>query len=93
MLETMLDSAERSAETAAAELRAGAVDSVRAELGREADRLRKLSEINDQVDAGEATHVGREQIDLERHIAHSRLRLDCVRLVWVGPVRDGQPLL
>jgi ATP-dependent helicase HepA len=85
MLDTMLTSARERAEKEAAGLRTQAGERLRDELAREARRLHELAEVNDQVDADDAQHVEREMAELEGHIERARLRLDCTRLVWVGP--------
>jgi hypothetical protein len=85
LVETMLDTAGKSAEKKAGALRERALDQLESELGREIDRLRELALVNDQVDDAEVVEVEAELEELRDFVGRSRLRLDCLRLLWIGP--------
>ncbi len=85
LLETMLTTANKSAEKKAEALRDEAARALETDLLREVDRLRELARVNEQVDASEVDEAERELENLRGHVGRSRLRLDCVRLLWIGP--------
>jgi ATP-dependent helicase HepA len=81
---------EQSRELAAAQV-APLIERARAEvesrLGDEADRLRKLQQVNRSVRDEEITLLDQQRRELTTYLGAARLRLDCLRLIHRGPER------
>ena len=87
MLKTMADAAAGHAEPAAEKLRREAQAKAAAGLGAELQRLVDLQQVNDHVRPAEIA-LARERLERTAEaIAHSRLRLDAIRLFVVAPAR------
>jgi hypothetical protein len=55
-------------------------------LGHEVERLQTLAQVNDHVRPQEIRLAQAQQQELADAIQQSRLRLDCLRLIWKGPL-------
>jgi len=85
ILPAMLQKADLLAQARASALRHGANDEVNRRVGHEVERLRMLRKVNDHVRPREIELAQAQQADLAAAIRQSRLRLDCLRLIWKGP--------
>jgi hypothetical protein len=54
-------------------------------LGHEVERLQTLAQANDHVRPQEIRLAQAQRAELATVLQHSRLRLDCLRLIWKGP--------
>jgi hypothetical protein len=81
----MFQSAALLAETRATALRLSALKEMNHLLGHEVQRLQTLLEVNDHVRPQEIKLAQAQQEELAVSLEHSRLRLDCLRLIWKGP--------
>lgn len=86
VIPAMMRCAEEGAGVVAGQLRADALAQVNALLGREVRRLRALAGINPNVRPVEIQLAESEQAELISAVTHARLRLDCLCLVWKGPM-------
>ena len=84
-LPAMLEKAEASAHARALDLRRSALDRLRHQLGYEIQRLQMLQRVNDHVRPEEITLAQAHERELAIVLETSRLRLDCLRLIWKGP--------
>jgi ATP-dependent helicase HepA len=57
---------------------------MRATLEVEVSRLRSLAEVNDHVDRKEIAAVEARMARIEQAMAKAELRLDSLRLIWLG---------
>ena len=55
------------------------------QLDREIERLEHLRRVNASVRAEEIDLLRTQKIELDRHLAAARLRLDAIRLIRRGP--------
>ena len=78
--------AEALAQTQATVLRESALMQMNRQLGHEVQRLQMLRQVNDHVRPQEIELAQAQQRELARAIEKSRLRLDCLRLIWKGPL-------
>ncbi len=84
VLPGMLSAAEKLAEIRAVSLRASALKEMNHLLGHEAQRLQTLAQVNDHIRPQEIQLAVTQQQDLASALQQSRLRLDCLRLIWKG---------
>jgi ATP-dependent helicase HepA len=87
----MMLAAEAAAEEKAGRLRKRAELAMRKQLDAELDRLEALAAVNSHVRPEESAALREERAALAAAIAASRIRQDCLRLVWRGPSRGGFP--
>ncbi len=85
-LPAMLEKVDALARTQAKVLRESALMQMNRQLGHEVQRLQMLRQVNDHVRAEEIGLAQAQQRELAMVIEKSRLRLDCLRLIWKGPV-------
>lgn len=86
-LKTMVDSASAHAEPVAEKLRREARAKTATVLGAEIQRLVDLQQVNDHVRPAEIALARERAARTAEAIAQSRLRLDSIRLIVVGPAR------
>jgi len=86
VIPAMLKQAEAGAEAGAKQLTAGALAQANGRLGHELRRLRALQQVNRSIRPQEIELAEGEQRDLAAAITSARLRLDCLRLIWKGPL-------
>jgi ATP-dependent helicase HepA len=84
-LPAMFQSAATLAEGRAAVLRQSALKEMNDLLGHEVLRLQQLQRVNDHVRPEEIRLAEIQQEELAATLQQSRLRLDCLRLIWKGP--------
>jgi ATP-dependent helicase HepA len=84
-LPAMFHSAALLAENRATTLRQSALREMNQLLGHEVQRLQTLQQVNDHVRPQEIKLAQTQQEELAAILQHSRLRLDCLRLIWKGP--------
>ncbi len=84
-LPAMFQKAVLLAETKAAGLREAALKEMNLLLGHEVDRLQTLAQVNDHIRPQEIRLAQAQQEELATVLQQSRLRLDCLRLIWKGP--------
>jgi ATP-dependent helicase HepA len=84
-LPAMFQTAATLAETKATALRESALEEMNHLLGHEVERLQKLAQVNDHVRPQEIRLAQAQQAELATALEQSRLRLDCLRLIWKGP--------
>ena len=84
-LPAMLQRAAMLAETRATALRQSALEEMNQMLGHEVARLQTLAQVNDHVRPQEVRLAQAQQEELAAALQQSRLRLDCLRLIWRGP--------
>jgi len=85
-LPAMFQTAATLAETKAAALRQSALEEMNQLLGHEVERLQTLAQVNDHVRPQEIRLAQSQQQELADAVRQSRLRLDCLRLIWKGPL-------
>lgn len=85
-LPAMLEKADVLAQTQATSLRQFALGQMNRQLGHEVERLQILRQVNDHVRTEEIELAQIHQRELATAINKSRLRLDCLRLIWKGPL-------
>jgi ATP-dependent helicase HepA len=84
-LPAMFQSAATLAENRASALRQSALKEMNHLLGHEVQRLQTLLQVNDHVRPEEIKLAQAQQEELATVLRQSRLRLDCLRLIWKGP--------
>jgi len=84
---------EQLAEESAARLRQAAQEAMNEQLSAELARLTALAAVNDHVRREEHAALEQQRRELAQAIDAARIRLDALRLLWRGPVRDGAPRL
>jgi ATP-dependent helicase HepA len=84
-LPAMFQAAAVLAENRAAALRQSAMNEMNQLLGHEVQRLQTLQKLNDHVRPKEIILAQAQQQELAATLQQSRLRLDCLRLIWKGP--------
>jgi ATP-dependent helicase HepA len=85
-LPAMLEKADALAQTQATVLCESALAEMNRQVGHEVQRLQMLRQVNDHVREEEIELAQAHQRELATVINKSRLRLDCLRLIWKGPV-------
>ena len=80
-LRDMLAEIRRLAEARAPAIVEQARSAMRAALGQELDRLRRLKKVNDHVRADELEALAERMAQLDAHMAEAGLRLDAVLLI------------
>lgn len=93
VLAKMIDRCEHLASDRAESLRSSAQATLTSALGTELERLRSLACVNDAIRPEEIESVESELEGLRGYVAESRLRLDALRLTWMGASNDGVPLI
>ncbi len=93
MLAKMIAASQERAEAKAGRLRDQAAQAASEALGGEMERLRALAEVNPDIRAEEIDQLERERNELESYLRSARLRLDALRLTWLGPCLDDRPEL
>jgi ATP-dependent helicase HepA len=86
VIPAMLKTAQTAAEGSAKELAAESLAAMNELLSHEMHRLRTLRQVNDNIRAGEIELAAREQQELTAAIQGARLRFDCLRMIWKGPM-------
>jgi len=81
----LLDGCRSAAEDRVSACIRSATERMRSVMSEELERLRALRRINDNVREEEVKLLEEEVEDLVRALAGARLRLDALRLIWVGP--------
>jgi ATP-dependent helicase HepA len=84
-LPAMLEAASKLAEQLATRLRQSALMEMNRLLGHEVQRLQMLIKVNDHIRPQEIEMAQSQQSQLAAAIQQSRIRLDCLRLIWKGP--------
>jgi len=84
-LPAMFQKAALLAETKAAIIREAALKQMNDLLGHEVARLQTLAQVNDHIRPQEIRLAQAQQEELATVLQQSRLRLDCLRLIWKGP--------
>jgi ATP-dependent helicase HepA len=90
LLPRMLDRARSFAETQKPRRIEESLEEMRAKLGAELSRLRSLAEVNDHVDRSEVTAAETRVARTEEAISKAELRLDSLRLIWLGLESEGR---
>jgi len=85
-LPAMFQAAADRAETRAEALRQSALNEMNHLLGQEVQRLQTLARVNDHVRPEEIVLAQAQQQDLAQTLQQARIRLDCLRLIWKGPI-------
>jgi ATP-dependent helicase HepA len=67
-----------------------AVETMRAMLDGEIERLRFLQKVNPESVLGAIDKCLMEKDDLEKAFRSARVRLDALRVIWRGPVKEKQ---
>ncbi len=80
----MLGKARALAEKEAPRTIRTSLEEMRENLAAEAGRLRSLAEVNDHVDPKEVAGAETRMKQIEKAISEAGLRLDCLRLIWLG---------
>jgi ATP-dependent helicase HepA len=80
----MLKKARSLAEKEAPRRRGASLEEMRENLAVEVGRLRSLAEINDHVDPKEVRGAEARMKQIEKAIFAAELRLDSLRLIWLG---------
>ncbi len=93
VLAKMIDRCEALGAERAESLRCSARSALEGALGAELERLRSLALVNDAIRPEEIESVESELEGLLGYVAESRLRLDALRLTWMGASNDGVPLI
>jgi len=93
LLNEMATANETLAEKQADRLRGQATREAAESIGGEIDRLRTLAAVNPDIRSEEIHELENERDEIDGHLRTARLRLDCLRLTWYGPCRDGRPEL
>ncbi len=88
LIPRMLEQSQALAERKVSGLVARARQTMAAQLDHELARLQALQRVNPSVRPGEVEAMAQLQRDLDRHLAEARLRLDSLRLIHRGPVRN-----
>jgi ATP-dependent helicase HepA len=83
-LPAMFQTAANLAETKAAALRQSAMDEMNHLLAHEVERLQTLAQVNDHVRPQEIRLAQAQQEELATTLQQSPLRLDSLRLIWIG---------
>ena len=83
-LPAMFQTAANLAETKAAALRQWALDEMNHLLAHEVERLQTLAQVNDHVRPQEIRLAQAQQAELATTLQQSPLRLDSLRLIWIG---------
>ena len=83
----MLTKAQESAEAQAAALIADSRSEMEHLLGRELQRLKYLEKANHHVRPAEISLAEEHLQKLGEALQNARLRLDCARLIWKGPIQ------
>lgn len=84
LLPAMVETCEDLAVPKSDALKKRAALSVKKELSHEIDRLKALKKVNPSISDDEIQVLETNQKDLIQHIAQARLRLDSVRVFWLG---------
>jgi len=84
-LPAMFESAARHAEIRATAIRGKASEAMNHLLGHEVLRLQTLAQVNDHMRPEEIQLARSHQEELAKVLELSRVRLDCLRLIWKGP--------
>jgi hypothetical protein len=66
------------------------LEEARAKLGAEVSRLRSLAEVNDHVDRKEVAAFETRMARTSEAISKAALRLDSLRLIWLGLDSEGR---
>jgi ATP-dependent helicase HepA len=90
LLPRMLDRARSFAETQKPRRIEEALGETRVKLGAELSRLRSLAEVNDHVDRSEVTDAETRVARTGEAISKAELRLDSLRLIWLGLDSEGR---
>jgi len=85
ILPTMLQQAEALATSKSETFRSAAIAKAKHQLAVELDRLEDLAQRNPNIPEAEVTEMRNFQEDLLNALDHTRLRLDCLRLIWQEP--------
>lgn len=85
VIPAMLTTAADGAEALASQTRSEALAQVNQMLTHELQRLRSLQRVNRNVRPREIELAEQEQHQLTAAVSQSRLRLDCLRMIWKGP--------
>jgi hypothetical protein len=80
----MLGKARSLAEKEAPRKIRASLEEMRESLAVEVGRLRSLAEVNDRVDPEEVKGAEARMKQIERAIGKAVLRLDSLRLIWLG---------
>ncbi len=88
VIPAMLEAATAAAEALAGPLTAAALAQVNELLGHELHRLRSLQQVNQNIRPQEIELAAREQRELATAVENARLRLDCLCLIWKGPLES-----
>jgi ATP-dependent helicase HepA len=83
-LPVMFQTAANLAEAKAAALRQSALNEMNHLLGHEVERLQTLAQVNDHVRPQEIRLAQAQQEELATTLQQSPLRLDSLRLIWIG---------
>ena len=84
LLPRMLEVARSLAEKEAPRKVRASLDEMRENLESEIGRLRSLAEVNDHLDPEEVAGAVARMKRIAKAIAAAELRLDCLRLIWLG---------
>jgi ATP-dependent helicase HepA len=85
LLPAMLQAVAARAEKRAAVVRQSALQEMNRLLNHEVERLQTLARVNDHIRPQEIQMAQAEQEKLAAALLQSRLRLDSLRLIWMGP--------
>ena len=85
ILPTMLQQAEEHGTTKSESFRTKAIAKAKKRLATELDRLEDLAQRNPNIPESEITEMRHHQEELLNALDHTRLRLDCLRLIWQEP--------
>jgi ATP-dependent helicase HepA len=88
VIPAMFKKAHELAEGNASVLRESALNKTHQLLGHELHRLQTLAHVNDHIRPQEISLAKAQYAELAAVLQESRLRLDCLRLIWRGPA-DG----
>ena len=86
VIPAMLKTAQDAAEVTAKQLIESSLAEMNQMLGHELHRLRTLRQVNRHIRPEELELAEREQRELHAAIHGARLRLDCLRMIWKGPL-------
>jgi hypothetical protein len=84
LLPRMLRKARSLAKKEAPRRLESSLEEMRESLAVEVGRLRSLAEVNDHVDPEEVKRAEARMKQIERAIGKAELRLDSLRLIWLG---------
>jgi len=85
VLPAMFKTGEKLAEGRAMILRQSALAEMNHLIGHEVQRLQMLAKVNDHIRPKEIELAQAQQAELAATLQQSRLRLDSLRLIWMGP--------